>query len=456
MADRAPILLIGQGALASSTQRALEAAGASVERLLEPRDEDIREALKEEVSSVVIVSRDDHVSLRLALVVENVCPGVPLIATVHGRILAAQLERVIENGRVLSRADIVAPALAAACFEEGLLLVQRGEDGYYGVRADEEGKPRLIRVEPVRQGFTERLMANVMSIVRPFEPSARILLAGLFGFLFVLLVDTVATALVLNTSPVEAFYAATKIIVTVGPNPDVDTGPGWFKVFSSVAMVAALAFTAIFTAGVVDRLLDRRLTAMLGARSVPRKAHVVVVGLGNVGLRLCMVLRELGVRVLAVEGHADNYNVARAKAYEIPVVIGQGGSHFMLQRLSLSRARALAAVTSDEVENISIVGAALGIREDLHTVIRAGRGEVNNETQSLFKLGTVRDVNRIGGTFLAAAALGSDAAQAFLYEQTIYLVSSDGEIEPFHDEEDSDSRTDAGADKEIPARSGAE
>ena len=266
MADNASslhILLIGDGALASATQRALEATGASVERLSEARDEDIREALTEEVSSVVIVSKDDHVSLRLALVVENVCPGVPLIATVNGRILAAQLERVIENGRVLSRADIVAPALAAACFEEGLLLVQRGEDGFYGVRADQEGKLRLDRVEPARQGFTERLLANVISILRPFEPSASILLAGLFGFLVVLLIDAVATALVLHVSAIEAFYAATKTIVTVGANPDVDSGPSWFKVFSALAMIAALAFTAIFTAGVVDRLLDRRLTAML-------------------------------------------------------------------------------------------------------------------------------------------------------------------------------------------------
>jgi voltage-gated potassium channel Kch len=437
------IVLLGDGALADATQRALHAAGASVERLRDPSDAAIREALKEEhVTAVVIVSKDDHVSLRLSLVVENVRPAVPLIATVHGHIIAAQLERIVENARAVSRADIVAPALAAACYEDGLLLVERGEDGFYGVRAD-DGGPQLTRVERARQGLSDRLLANVVSLVRPFEPSAGILLAGLFGFLLVLLVDAVATALVLDKSAIDAFYAATKVIVTVGPNPDVDAGPSWFKLFSAVAMIAALAFTAIFTAGLIDRLLDRRLTAILGSRSVPRKGHVVVVGLGNVGLRLCLLLRDLGVRVLAVEDDGDNYNVARAKAYEIPVVIGHGGSHYMLRRLSLKRARALAAVTSDEVENISIVGAALGIREDLRTVLRAGQGEVSNETRSLFKLGIVRDANRIGGTFLAAAALGSKAKQAFLHEQTVYLLAPDGEIERFHDEESETARAEA-------------
>ncbi len=437
------ILLIGEGSLADSTQRAMHTAGASVTRLNAPDDDDIREALGEEVDSVVIVSKDDHLSLRLALVVENVRPGVPLIATVHGRIVAAQLERVVDNARVLSRADVVAPALAAACFEDRLLLVRPENDGFSGVYAGEE-QHELQPVKPSKQGVLERLLANVGSLINPFEVSARILTAGLFGFLLVLLIDALATALTLGESPVDAFYAVTKTIVTVGPNPDVDKGPGWFKVFSALAMIAALALTAIFTAGVVDRLLDRRLTAMVGSRSVPRKDHVIVVGLGNVGLRLCLALRDLGVRVLAIEGDGDNYNVARAKNYGIPVVLGRGGSHFLLRRLSLGRARALAAVTSDEVENISIVGAALGIREDLRTLLRAGRGDVSNETQSLFKLGIVRDVNRIGGAFVAAAALGSQASEAFLEDETVYLVTPDGEIEAFHEEEDdaADSRDD--------------
>ena len=172
------ILLLGSGSLADATQRALEASGASVQRLCDPGDEDIRKALGEEVDSVVIVSKDDHVSLRLALVVEHVRPGIPLIATVHGRIIAAQLERVVENARVMSRADIVAPALAAVCFEEGLLMVRRDEEGFSGIRAD-DGEPQLHRIEPSSQGPVERLLANVGSLVNPFEVSARILIAGL-------------------------------------------------------------------------------------------------------------------------------------------------------------------------------------------------------------------------------------------------------------------------------------
>ncbi len=112
-------------------------------------------------------------------------------------------------------------------------------------------------------------------------------------------------------------------------------------------------------------------------------------------------------------------------------MLGRGGSRFVLRRLCLHRARALAAVTSDEVENISIVVAALAMRDDLRTLLRAGRGDVVNETSSLFGIGVVRDVYRVGGTLLAAAALGSPATEAFLHEHTVYLIGPDGAIEPF-------------------------
>ena len=71
------------------------------------------------------------------------------------------------------------------------------------------------------------------------------------------------------------------------------------------------------------------------------------------------------------------------------------------------------------------------MREDLRTLLRAGRGDVVNETRALFSIGVVRDVRRIGGTLLAATALGGDFRGAFLHEQVVYLIGRDGRIEPF-------------------------
>ena len=448
------VLLIGKGELADATQRSLNVAGGRVIRLYEPGDGEVREALGDEVDSVVVISKEDVVSLRYSLVVETVKPGVPLVVTMFGQIMATQLRRAVKDARVMSLADIAAPVLAAPCVDERLLYVRRTQDGFSGVRVT-DGKPEVVPIESSGRRRGERLVTSVGSLVQPFEPSARILTGGLLALLLVLLVDTLAVALVLDQPLVDAFYAMTKILVTVGPNPVIDQGPGWFKVFSAVMILATLGFTAVFTAGIIERILDRRLTTILGRRMVPRKNHVVVVGLGQVGLRLGLLLRDLDIPVLGIDSDTDSYNVERAKDYGLPVVIGRGGDRFLLGRLSLGRARALAAVTGHEVENISIAVAAHGMTENLRTVLHAGRGEVTSETRSLFSVGVIRDIYRVGGAVLAAAALGSDASEGFVHEQTTYLLTAGDEIELFEDEGDAVHDTASGAEGAGGQRSGA-
>lgn len=429
-ANAAFVLLIGEGPLADAAQRALEAGGAAVRRLEEPNDPEIREALDDRINRVVVVSRFDHVSLRLALVVAHVRPGISSLVTVFDRDVAAHLQDTVENVRVLSMAEIVAPAFAGPCLDPALLSVSRGPSGTDGIGVV-DGEPRHVPAKWSTPGPARRMLANLEALIRPFESSARILVAGLFGFFAVLALETVVTILAEGLSLVDALYAVAKVTVTVGPSPAADRGEDWFKLFSAATMLVTLGFAAVLTAGLVNRLLDPRLTGIVGRSAVPRRDHVVVVGLGQVGLRLCGLLRDLGVPVVSVEQNPDAKNVPRAKDQRLPVVIGSGGSQRVLRRLSIHRARALVAVTSDEVENIAIAVAARGVRDDLNIALRAGDGDATSETRSLFGIGVIRDVYRIAGTALAAAVLGHDAQEAFPHEGTLYLVDRNGEIEPF-------------------------
>ncbi len=427
---RQRILVIGQGRLIDVARGVLADAGAQVLHLREPTDLEIRREMRPDVDAVMIMNGDDRASLRLALVVEGLRPGVRLIVTIYKRDLGTRLRSAVHNVRVMSMADIAAPSLAAACLADDLLSVRRSDDRVLGIRSGEDG-PVAAPLAVHRRHLAIRLLTNLAALLQPFDLSARTLLSGLLGFLFILVTDSTVVALALHQSVVDAVYSATKTIVTVGPGPGIDDGPAWLKVFSAVMMLAALAFTAVFTAGLIDRLLSRRLVAILGPRAMPRKGHVVVVGLGQVGLRLCMMLRGLGVPVVAVESNPDAVNIRRAKQYGIPVVIGRGNSRAVLRRLSLARARALVAVTSDEIENISAAMAAVAVREDLRTVLRAGSGDLIDETRALFRIGAVRDVYRIGGTLLAAAALGSPAEEAFLAEESVWVIGQNGAIERF-------------------------
>ena len=148
------ILLIGNDEMTGVAERALTAAGARVTYLRDPHDRAIRRALEGTVDAVAIISNDDHVSLRLALVVENVRPGVRLVVTIFGSTVASQLRRTVENAQVMSMADMAVPSLAGPCFEERLLSVIRRDGGFAGVRAGEDG-PRADLAASAR-GSTRR------------------------------------------------------------------------------------------------------------------------------------------------------------------------------------------------------------------------------------------------------------------------------------------------------------
>ena len=426
---RLRVLVIGDGPLAEVARRELEGAGTDTRSLEQPSDPEIREAMEAGVDAVMVVSRDDRVALRLALVIEAIRPGLRLIVTVYNRDLGGEIRRAVPGVRVLSMGDIVAPALAAACLGPDLFSVRRAGQRLEGIGPG-GAAPLATPLRVHRPHLGERVLANAISLLHPFELSAKTLLAGLAGFAAIMLADSIVIGLALHDTVIDAIYSATKTIVTVGPNTRIDSGPQWLKLYASISMLAALAFTGVFIAGLIDRLLDRRLVAIVGPRAMPRRGHVVVVGLGQVGLRLCMKLHELGVPVVAVEVDPDADNIRRARQYRIPVVIGRGSSRALLRRLSLERARALAAVTSDEIENIAAAVAGLAMQPSLRTVLRAGGGDVLDETRALFAIGAVRDVYLIGGTLLAAAALGSEAAGAFAADATLYVTLPDGSFEP--------------------------
>jgi Trk K+ transport system NAD-binding subunit len=420
------VVLIGEGDLAEEVRQALEAADADVYRLKAPGEREVAHALESDgVDRIVVVSRDDAVALRVALMVRNLDADVPMLVTIFNPTMAAQVEESIEHCTVTSMADIVAPSLAGPCLGDDLAAVREG-DPPRGIRETDHG----VEEVPVEVPARRRAATLARAVLTPYDKSAALLLWGALGLLVILLLETGACMAVLGQGPIDASYGAAKTLVTVDPNDEVANGPKGLKAFLTVSMLAALVFEAGFTAGLVNRLIDRRLTGLFGRRAVPRRDHVVVVGMGQVGLRLCLLLRRCGIGVVAVDDREDGENVGLAREMGLPVVIGRGADLSLLRRLSLDRAWALAAVTDDDLQNISIGVAARAVNPDLRVVLRAGDGRVANETRSLFRIGLVRDVHRIAAALIAARAMGSSAERVVCRGDDAHLLHDDGRLEP--------------------------
>jgi TrkA-N domain len=299
---------------------------------------------------------------------------VPLLATLFDRTVAEQLRLAVPGVLVVSPSEIVAPMLAKAC----LARLRSGQR-----HVGRPGRGRTIVDGPLRL----------------------LVLSGC-GLLLVLLGEALLSGLVLHDRWTEAIYSSAGLLATVASSPRIAHAPGWYKLVSAAGILLSLGLVAVFTAALVRRLSRLRLTTLFGSRAAPRSDHVLVVGLGQIGLRLALALRTLGVKVLVIELDGSIAGVLLAHQAGLPVVIASGTDVFTLLRMGIRRASTVAAVTSDDLVNVEIGLAARAAAPDVAVVMRFGDGEVATETESLLHLGQVFDAHRIAAEALADSLRG--------------------------------------------------
>jgi voltage-gated potassium channel Kch len=373
------VLVVGDGDLAVETAGAVRADGAECVHLRRPADRELTRAVAE-ADAVAIVSHDDIYALRIALVAEHARPGVSLLVTIFDATVARQVVRAVPNCRVVSLGDAVAPILARDCLA---------------------GAAAPSRARRARSWATAQL--------RPYDASSRLLVLGVVGVLGIVVAETLAAWLGFGHPLDRAFYESAKATAAIGPDAVAEEGPGWYAMLIGVAALVGLALTATATAGLVHRLTTRRLIGIAGRRTLPRRDHVIVVGIGQVGVRLCLTLRRAGIPVVGVERDATTAGIHVVHRAGIPVMVGDGSERDLLQSLHVHRAHALASVTSDDHVNVAVSVAALALRDDLRVVLRAGDDAAVTETRALFPIGVVRDVNRLAGHELAQRLVAADA-----------------------------------------------
>lgn len=397
-------LVIGETTLSRRLCHELAAQGEDVAHLAEPGDQELALALGRRPRAVAVVVHDDVAAVRYALALAHLDEALRIVVTIFDRTIAERVRALLPQAVVTSAADVAAPSLAGPCLGTEILAAwEAGGQEHQVVGIDAE---RVHRVYPLRSGGRRRWLRWV-SLPRPHDLSARLLLAGFVGLLVVLVTDFGWLLAAGHHGVLAALLEASRVVATVGPGPL--GGSAAYAVFSALAMLATVGFTALFTAGLVDRMLEPRFTTLFGARSAPRRDHVIVVGMGQVGIRLCAELRRLGVPVVGVERDPAAAQLHVARALRIPVVVDHGADRAVLERIGLRRAMALAAVGSDEYDNIAVAIAANAIAPRTRVVLRAGEQEAIAETRSLLPLGVTRDVLSIAAGSIGEA-LRSDAS----------------------------------------------
>lgn len=99
------------------------------------------------------------------------------------------------------------------------------------------------------------------------------------------------------------------------------------QVFGTFLIVAGVTLSTVVLALITNALVSRRIEQSLGQGSIHgMEGHVVLVGLGAVGLRVLEGLRAQGRDVVVVEYDEGNRYVQHARSLGAPVVHGDATS----------------------------------------------------------------------------------------------------------------------------------
>jgi Trk K+ transport system NAD-binding subunit len=275
--------------------------------------------------------------------------------------------------------------------------------------AQETSTERNTRQARQRYSPWRLLRANLFDLRNLLRDS----FPALIGLLAVVLVDSLYLITLQNPNanpkatftPAEALYEALKLLIFQSTAPLPPDLPGRLIFFLTPLLGLGLLVQSASNFG-------RRLLSKASRREVWQVAlastyrdHVIICGLGRVGLRVATRLIESGYSVVAVERDWNAGMVPRALELNIPVVVGDAREPAILRQAGVTRARAVVAGINGDLLNIEIALAARDVRPRLPVVLRAFDEELDAGVEKVFGTDSTFSTSALAAPTLAAAVL---------------------------------------------------
>ena len=311
------------------------------------------------------------------------------------------------------------------------MLGTAGELAAGGIRV-----PRATRTRARRPWLRRRLDAAraLRSDVNPaFYPAIVALLTLLIGS---------TTLLHFSYRPsgkltwVDSLYFTTETMTTTGYGDfSFANQPTWLRLFAAALMLAGVTTTALLVSFIADVLISRRFVYAGGQPRVRHlRNHIVVVGLGTLGLRVVTDLTTAGYDVAVIERDENNRFLAAAANLDVPVIFGDATLRQTLESARVDRARAVAVLTRDEVINIEtgIVLAEMlrprvtpqDYRPSVALVLRVYDRTLGVAVARRFGFDSVRSTVELAAPWFIGAAMGLQVLQTFSVRQNSFVVGA--------------------------------
>jgi Trk K+ transport system NAD-binding subunit len=232
-----------------------------------------------------------------------------------------------------------------------------------------------------------------------------------------------------DMSLLQAVYFTVETVTTVGYGDySFRAEPDWLVMFAVLLMMTGALFVAVFFALVTNMLVSRRIEESLGRQKITAlRGHVLVIGLGTVGLRVVRQLRNAGRDVVVIEKNERNRHLGQLRALGVSWMIADATLPETLADARLAAASAVAVLTSDDLANLET---GLAVRDQLGprwattpVVLRIFDPRLAHSVKETFGFKNVRSTAALAAPWFVGAALGLDVLSTFYAGDEPLLVA---------------------------------
>ena len=479
------VIVSGDDALSKTIAEELRGAGARIIKISTAAD--LHGAGVHRARAVVCAGPNDAVNLEIALLARQYSPTVRVVARLANDVLREAVADVNGPGAILDVAELATPSLVEAVLSRNAHQFDTAGTEFvvWGAEAPYDGTLREIYADltpvavvhgkkspapgevvpcPGRDlkvyagdwtsmiGVKDELAERGIKVpprtatrsshsrARRIIDSARAMRDDLNPLLypslaFALFLTLSATAVVRFTyqNPrmtwIDALYFASETITTVGYGDFsfAQQTPG-LRLFAVGLMFSGAIVTAILVAFIADLLLSRRFVQTAGRRRARHmRDHVVVVGLGSVGIRVVSELTAAGYDVLVIESDENNRFLPTLAELDVPVIFGDSTMRQTLESARLDRARGVAVVTHDDMENIEtgiVLLEILGSDTKVPIVMRVQGRALGAAVHQRFGFENVRSIVDLAAPWFIGAAMGLQVLGTFWVGQRSFMVGA--------------------------------
>lgn len=275
------------------------------------------------------------------------------------------------------------------------------------------------------QSLTRRARANLLYLRRPFRQFLPVLL----GMMIILAAGTLAFRMLYESPEGERLQVPHALYVTyclifmehLLPLPEHWLLQAFYFLLPPLGLAVILDGIVRFSYHILRR--DESSGEWVQAMSSTMRDHVVLFGLGKLGLRVLQQLLAMKELVVVVEKDPHCANLAFARQHGVPVLTGNGREADIFERLNTRAAKSIILATDDDLANLEIALDARKVKPEIRVVMRMFDQELAAKIKDAFDIQLAFSTTELAAPLFATASSDRTIVNSFYVGDKLLVVA---------------------------------